>query len=644
MSASLSGVFNLQEFTDLGVLGAGMRLYTYEPATTTQKAAYTDAAGAIPHTYTNDGLGGQYLALNSRGELPAPLFLTSGGYDLTLKTAAGVTVWTRRAIGGDDAGLAAAALLRTDLANTSVATKNSGQIGFDFALNYAANTIGWAARTAARGLNILRYVPVDQWAAALAGTSTDDHTTYIQQAINVASNSMEAEIFFPAGKWNFTRLYCYYDAALNPGFNINRNAEIWLNGAGYAPENGGSGGTVLNCTSAAGDGLTISPAAEDGSPYRGRDFRATGISFQGNTTGFLVVCRGVPTAHFDGCEFVQSNAAGNLLHITTAYFGGLDLCRFRNTAAGPWTGTAIRFGTSIAAGIFTINRCNVNGAAIALDCYTGTWQLMSIYDSELHGTTYNIRSSGGIIQQLNCYSTYFEGVATSFIADSAPNLIRNLNLQGCWYLGSSLTGPGIDLQAPNSVQILGGYSQDQDKTFLNIAALPSGGRGNYRVSGFNFPRTGLAPAAVTLFTGVLPALDGVDYATGDPNVTLYAGTATSGFPIETRGAIGNAAQLTAGGLGVGWVRAYSVGGGATIDQGGDNFPRAIVVTQSAAATVKLAAAAAGLPHGTMTFVKNANGSTGNLSVQRNGGTVLASLAPGACGWFLLDLRTANDWV
>lgn len=128
MSASLSGVFNLQEFTDLGVLGAGMRLYTYEPATTTQKAAYTDAAGAIPHTYTNDGLGGQYLALNSRGELPAPLFLTSGGYDLTLKTAAGVTVWTRRAIGGDDAGLAAAALLRTDLANTSDVTKGDALV------------------------------------------------------------------------------------------------------------------------------------------------------------------------------------------------------------------------------------------------------------------------------------------------------------------------------------------------------------------------------------------------------------------------------------------------------------------------------------------------------------------------------------
>lgn len=111
MSASLSGVFNLQSFTDLGALMAGGRLYTYAPSTTTLKTAYTDAAGSVAHTYTADGLGGQYIALNSRGELPAPLFLTSGGYDITLKTSAGVTVWTRRAIGGADASASVLASL-----------------------------------------------------------------------------------------------------------------------------------------------------------------------------------------------------------------------------------------------------------------------------------------------------------------------------------------------------------------------------------------------------------------------------------------------------------------------------------------------------------------------------------------------------
>jgi len=97
MAASLSGVFNLQQFTDLGALGVGMRLYTYIQGTTTHKIAYTDQAGTISHTYTSDGSGGQYIALNARGELPAPLYLTSGSYDLALKTSTGATVWTRRA-------------------------------------------------------------------------------------------------------------------------------------------------------------------------------------------------------------------------------------------------------------------------------------------------------------------------------------------------------------------------------------------------------------------------------------------------------------------------------------------------------------------------------------------------------------------
>lgn len=118
MSASLSGVFNVAEWNDLGdplVMG---RLYTWAPNTTTLKIAYTDAAGAVPHTYTSDGMGGQYIALDARGELPAGLFLLPGGYDLALKTPAGATIWTRRASGTADQAEA--------LANPS----GAGSIGF----------------------------------------------------------------------------------------------------------------------------------------------------------------------------------------------------------------------------------------------------------------------------------------------------------------------------------------------------------------------------------------------------------------------------------------------------------------------------------------------------------------------------------
>ena len=126
MTASLSGVFDLQAFTDLGTLGVGYRLYTYTSGTTTQKTAYTDAAGTVPHTYTSDGLGGQYIGLNARGELPAPLFLTSGAYDICLKTPAGATVWTRYAVGGDDVTNVAIASLTATLAGSA----GSASVGF----------------------------------------------------------------------------------------------------------------------------------------------------------------------------------------------------------------------------------------------------------------------------------------------------------------------------------------------------------------------------------------------------------------------------------------------------------------------------------------------------------------------------------
>lgn len=135
MAASQSGVFNAQQFTDAGLPAASYRLYTYTQGTTTHKAAYTDAAGVVPHTYSSDGLGGQYISLNARGELPAPLFLTSGAYDLTLKTPAGATVWTRYARGGNDFTAAVVA----DLAN---AASGSGLIAHDRDNAYPINTLG----------------------------------------------------------------------------------------------------------------------------------------------------------------------------------------------------------------------------------------------------------------------------------------------------------------------------------------------------------------------------------------------------------------------------------------------------------------------------------------------------------------------
>ena len=167
MTASQSGVFSLQEFSDVGAPLVGGRLYTYAYGTATHKTAYTDKAGTIAHTYTSDGSGGQYVALNARGELPAPLYLTSGSYDIALKTATGSTVWTRRA----DPTEESANQLRTDLASTADAAKSAGLIGFLEALSYAANTVGAAIKACVKSASLLASA-----GAGLVGVS--DSETY----------------------------------------------------------------------------------------------------------------------------------------------------------------------------------------------------------------------------------------------------------------------------------------------------------------------------------------------------------------------------------------------------------------------------------------------------------------------------------
>jgi hypothetical protein len=186
--ASLPGDFTLQAFSDAGALLASGRLYTYAYGLTTHKPAFTDAAGLVPHTYTSDGAGGQYIALNARGELPAPLYLAAGSYDIALKRPDGSTVWTRRAdpvADGADAATAAATALRADLASSSTG-KGAALVGFQ-----AAGS-GAVARLA---LDKLRdAVSVKDFGAKGDGTTND-------RAAILLAFAASRHVVFPAGTY-----------------------------------------------------------------------------------------------------------------------------------------------------------------------------------------------------------------------------------------------------------------------------------------------------------------------------------------------------------------------------------------------------------------------------------------------------------
>lgn len=145
MSASQPALFNVQEFTDNGITLVGGRLYTYAFGTTAQKTAYTDPEGTVPQTYTADGVGGQYIALNVRGELSTPLYLGVGPYDIALKRQDGTTVWTRKAE-GIDAGVLSLADVGGAAKIGSAAWYASVILGFDATKLPDGATISFSGR------------------------------------------------------------------------------------------------------------------------------------------------------------------------------------------------------------------------------------------------------------------------------------------------------------------------------------------------------------------------------------------------------------------------------------------------------------------------------------------------------------------
>ena len=61
----------------------------------------------------------------------------------------------------------------------------------------ATNELGYGIRTASTAYNVLRNVPLTEWAAILNGTSTYNATTAIQSALTAGG-----EIYIPGGLWN----------------------------------------------------------------------------------------------------------------------------------------------------------------------------------------------------------------------------------------------------------------------------------------------------------------------------------------------------------------------------------------------------------------------------------------------------------
>lgn len=145
---------------------AGGRLYTYSSGTTTHKAAYTDATLGAACTYVSDGVGGLYIALDSKGE--AQLWLGSGAYTFKLTDSSGSTVWTVDGVRDQQDAT------KEDLASTSDASKGAGMSGQSALLSYATGTVG-------EKLNRAKSVQDYPW--LVVGNGVADDSTKLSSAL-----------------------------------------------------------------------------------------------------------------------------------------------------------------------------------------------------------------------------------------------------------------------------------------------------------------------------------------------------------------------------------------------------------------------------------------------------------------------------
>ncbi len=376
MSASLSGEFNLQAFTDLGDPLIGGRLYTYTFGTTTHKTAYTDHAGTIPHTYTSDGLGGQYIALNARGELSAPLYLSGGSYDLSLKRADGSTVWTRRAdpvwdITNDLSGNGGAALIGFTPAGTGAVVTTQAQVNEERVSGF-------------------RFFTPAQIAAVVSGAGTLDVSTPVQVAMS-ACKAAGRKLYWPAGKY-----------LLNSSVGININNDPTTRG--FAME--GEGQNTRFIVNHAGTGLELlcSPS------FMQFKAKVSGIYF---TDGAISPSR-----------FIHNNGACNTV-IEDCYF-------FDSTVSVGCVVNDNAYGLSLHGCVFS----GIVGIGLL---YAGTASMSTYsYVASIIDCDFSTLSQGIVTQGINALyvaTTVFQECGTAVFADPVPNAVQafNMTFDTCWF-------------------------------------------------------------------------------------------------------------------------------------------------------------------------------------------------------------------
>lgn len=297
------------------------------------------------------------------------------------------------------------------------------------------------------GVDVLDFIPTAYHAAILAFTSAIDLTTYIQNAINYTATARKTRLIFPAGLFNFSRLYFMYDAVLNPEFPSGNSLQgrITVSGAGRGdhlnlPASGTRVGTVLVSSATTGDCLI---AEKDASPYPLKRFVLEDFTVESATSGTAVSTKGMFKGRLSRLVISNTHASGSGLLVknydssifediliignTTTYSTGRGLYAYNQDIDGSLSKfskvlvrgftTGYEFGLVASTGEFSKFNSLTNCATT--DCDVGVIVGDRVESFEFNACQFRGRNYGARTRGRNKYNT-FRNTVFNIFGSSSP--------------------------------------------------------------------------------------------------------------------------------------------------------------------------------------------------------------------------------
>lgn len=490
-----------------------------------------------------------------------------------------------------------------------------------------------------------------------------ENAAAIQAAVNSGSRREFYVIEFGAGLFKYKNVYLFYHATLNPGFTTNtspltEHGRFMFRGAGMVSVSNLRQLDFGRGTALRGHLVVSSVALGHGTaPYPARNFGAQEISFVGVEAGrWAVEAASCPFAYLQRVAITHVDLDGEGLLMKSAWGALLESCEIIGRGAGA-TGTGLTMGTDISAGQFFAVDTIIDGWGRNSDWEGGTWDVVGFIRCTFQASNdVDLYMSAGIIRDLvfdRCHFEGAEGFSGGIIA--GPAAIGILTVSGGYCIAGQTNGNArygntlFDLDVVGRVKVDGFTLMRPAQTFMHIASLQNGKRAG-AVKNLNVVHDFVneLPAQITLFTGILPNLDGLAPGLGggmtNPTgkIRLFdpAGTWPAQFVDP------NTATEAAANVSVGRVLVFELAGGTTnVSALAAHTHIAVCTANSSLLVPNSAAATEGRE---MRFVNHWS-STANLTVKDSSSNNLALLAPGEsitivnAARAVVDAQAAGGW-